>query len=282
MAPYNISMSKALVFILLFSSSTLLGQEMIDRISPSVILEQKITECTEWHGDEKGTSVYFNSQGLPSYFHFPSDVVDTNFNIISGNFGKREFFYDDIGNLIETRMSCFEPIADSSVVLSSIKYYYEADLLVKREHYDSPKSVPMVTKYLYNDTLLMSEIRTKPDSSLIVSTGEKFKVESVEYKYDDSNRLISILNYRESRKLDSTSITYDNLNKTWTTFNNQEGEKSVVKMIYDDQGRETERIHPEKSITKWSYAENGLLNFTQYDYLKSGNTRKTVFKYSYK
>lgn len=275
-------MKKIIFYIVLLSSLSSFGQEVIGRIERNVILEQKIISCTEWHNKEKGRTVYFNFQGLPHYFQFPAEVLDSSNNIISGDYGKKEFIYDENGNLSESIMLCYEPRLDSTVVLTLIKNYYKDNLIIKREYFDNPNSKPTIRRYFYNDTLLIKEVKTRPDTSLIVSTGGKFKVESKEYKYDDSNRLASILSFREAQLLDSTSISYHNDTTTWITFDNFNEEKSIVKTIYDQYQREIERIYPEEQIIKWNYNKNGLLNSIEYHYLKSGVTRTTEFKYEHK
>lgn len=252
---------------------------MIDRIDPSVLVDQKIVSCTEWNGDERGRTVYFNLQGLPHYYHFPADVLDTNSNLIHGDFGKREFVYDRNGNLIESIMSCYEPTLDSSVAMTFIKNYYNDNLIVKREYFDSPKSKPTAVTYIYDSNLLIEEKKTQADSSLIVNTGEKFKEESKEYRYDDSQRLTTILSYRETRLLDSTSVTYHGNTKTWTTFNSNNQEILTVKSRYDSLNREVERIYPDQRVVKWYYTENGLLDLIEYTYLKTGEIRRTKFTY---
>ena len=155
-------------------------------------------------------------------------------------------------------MSCYEPIWDSSLVLSRIKNYYHENLIINREYFDSPTSKPTVIRYFYNDTILIKEVKTKADSALFVNTGGKFKVESIQYNYDNLNRLISILNFREADLLDSTSVTYYDNTPIWTTFDNQYEEKSIVKCIYDKHHKETERIYPNHRIVKWIYKKNGL------------------------
>ena len=272
-------MRALILYIILLSSSSLLGQEIIDRIDPSIILDQKIISCTEWRGEEKDRTVYFNSKGLPHYFRFSADVLDTNSNLISGDFGKREFIYDENGNLIESIMSYYEPTLDSSIVMTFIKNYYSKNLIIKREYFDSPSAKSKVITYHYNDTLLTKEIKTKPDSSPIANTGEKFKAESTEYKYNNANKLVSILNFREANLLDSTSVNYHNDTTTWTSFNSQNRETSVVKIIYDIFDREIKRIYPGSKIIKWKYKENGLLESIEYKYLETGEIRRTKFTY---
>lgn len=263
----------------MFTTTCSFGQEMIDRIEPSVIIEQNIISCTEWHSEEKGRTVYFNIQGLPHYYHFPADVLDTNDILIHGDFGKREFKYDENGNLIESVMSCYEPTLDSSVTMTFIKSYYDDNLIVEREYFDSPGSKPMEVTYIYDHNLLIEERKTKADSSFIVSTGEKFKVESTEYRYDDEERLTTVLNFRESRLLDSTSVTYHGNTKTWTTFDSSNKVISIVKSIYDSLNREVERIYPEKRSVRWIYDEIGLLESVEYKYLETESIRRTMFTY---
>ena len=272
-------MKKITLYIIVLSSYNSFSQEMIDRIDPSVLVDQKIVSCTEWYGDERGRTVYFNLQGLPHYYHFPADVLDTNNNLIHGDFGKREFVYDRNGNLIESIMSCYEPTLDSSVAMTFVKSYYDDNRIVKREYFDSPRSKPTEVTYIYDSNLLIEEKKTKADSSLIVSTGEKFKVEFTEYRYDDSQRLTTILNYRETRLLDSTSVTYHGTTKTWTTFNSNNEEILTVKSKYDSLNREVERIYPKQKQVKWSYSENGLLESIEYMNLGSGKNRRTKFTY---
>ena len=252
---------------------------MIGRIASKVILNQNVRSCTEWHGEEKGRTVFYNSKGLPAYFNFQADVLDTNQKIVTGDFGKREFVYDEDGNLIQNTMSTYEPTLDSSIVISMIRNYYNDNLLAKKEHFDNLESKPTVTKYFYIDTLLIKENRTKPDSSLIVATGEKFKEESVVYRYDNSQKLTTVLNFRGTHLLDSISVTYNDDVVTWTTFDNENKERSVVKMIYDRYDREKERIYPDQQVVKWYYTENGLLDLIEYTYLKTGEIRRTKFTY---
>jgi len=272
-------MRKILTYIILLSSSYSFGQEMIGRIDPSVILEQKIISCTEWHSEEKGMTVFFNSKGLPHYFHFPADVLDTNSNLIHGDYGKREFKYDENGNLIESIMSCYEPTLDSSVVMTLIKSYYKENLIVKREYYDNPSANPTEITYIYDNKLLSEERKTHADSSLIVNTGEKFKLESTAYRYDNSQSLTTVLNFRESRLLDSTTVTYHGNTKTWTTFDSSNQVTSIVKSVYDSLNREVERIYPEKRNVKWYYKENGLLDSIEYTSVERGEIRRTSFTY---
>ncbi len=272
-------MQRIILYITLLTSTCSFGQEMIDRLEPSVIIEQNIISCTEWNNEEKGRTVYFNFQGLPHYYHFPADVLDTNDILIHGDFGKREFKYDENGNLIKSIMSCYEPTLDSSVAMTFIKNHYVDNLIVKREYFDSPISKPTEVTYIYDHNLLIEERKTKADSSLIVSTVEKFKIESTVYRYDDEERLTTVLNFRESQLLDSTCVNYHNNTRTYTSFNSQNRETSVVKFIYDLYDREIERIYPEKKIIKWVYKENGLLESVEYNYLETGETRKTKFTY---
>jgi len=272
-------MKTATLFITFLSSLFSFGQEIIGRIDPNIIIKQKIISCTEWHDKVEGSTFYFNSQGLLHYFNFSADVLDSNYNLINGNFGKRELFYDENGNLIESIMSCYEPIWDSSIVLSLIKNYYYENLVIKQEYFDSPTSKPTVVRYFYNDTILIKKVKTKADSALVVSTGEKYKVESTHYNYDKLNRLISFSNFREASSLDSTSVTYHGDTTIWATFDNQYEEKSIVKSIYDKHQKEIERIYPNHRIVKWIYNKNGLLDSIKYTYLKTGVRRRTTFTY---
>jgi hypothetical protein len=252
---------------------------MIGRIAPKVILNQNLRSCTEWHGEEKGKTVYYNSKGLPAYFHFQADVLDTNQKIVTGDFGKREFFYDEDGNLVQSTVSTYEPTLDSSILISMIKNYYDNNFIVKKEHFDNPESKPTVTKYFYRDTLLVREIKSKSDTSLDFETAEKFKQESAVYRYDDTQKLSTILNFRESHLLDSISITYHNDTTIWTTFDILNNEESVVGIIYDHDKREKERVYPDQRKVHWLYDENGLLESIEYTNLETGEIRRTEFTY---
>ncbi|MCB9195173.1 MAG: hypothetical protein H6598_03025 [Flavobacteriales bacterium] len=272
-----------ILFVLLFSLwlPSVFGQEMIDRIDPTVIVNHKITSCTEWINNEERLTLHYNDQGLPMYYLFPADVLDTNQKLVTGNYGKKEFRYDEHKNLTESVVSFYEPYSDSTTMLTMVNYHYENDLLIKKEYYDNPNSSPIVTNYFYDDKLLTKEIKTRPDSALIVVTGEKFKTETVHYQYNASKKLSSISNYRENHLIDSISIEYHQDTVSYTTI--VQGEiTSTIKKVYNAKGQEIERIYPESKIVRWKYNNVQLLESIEYHYLTNNTTRMTTFSYQYK
>lgn len=275
-----IQLNKIILSLLFVSCHTVFGQEVIGRIDANIIQKNSVKSCTEWTNGQKGRTVFYNSLGLPDQYRFLSSAIDSTGTLIEGDFGKRVFEYDSSGNLLTSTMTSYEPTIDSTIVLTQIRNHYDTNnLLVKKEYFDTPTSIPTVVNYYYVDSLLMKEVKLKSTNSLKV-TSEFFNEEVIYYTYDSLNRLSSMKSFWEGNPLDSTSISYNGDTTTWKQFNQSNQLTSIVSSVFDDQRREIERIYTDKTC-RWIYQENGLLDKIAYLYLTTNSERMTEFTYEF-
>lgn len=272
-------MKKSFPYILLFFISTnFYTQEMIDLIFPETILEQGVTSVTQWNDGEKGVTVYYNSKGLPHYYYVNDFIVDSLNNVLSGDYGKITFDYDQNNRLIKKSFFCDNPFTDSIIFSSIIKYYYSNNLLVKKENYHNPILKPKVTRFIYKDSLLIQKISTVNEADLSLSGKTINKRDSVVYTYNESLKISKIQTYRDNDLHHYTLVNhYGNVSKylhyendILTSFNYA---------IYDEKGKVIERVYPERLVVKYIFDANGLLILIERYNLLTKMSSKTEFKY---
>lgn len=252
-------------------------------VDPAVVKANKVKSHTEWYnGTERGTTFHYNKEGQLTHYKYYASTFNSTGKEIKGDFGKHSYEYDSKGNLVLEKKSVYEPALDSTVFIHQINYFYNDDnVLIKKVHFDKPSKVSLTVDYFYEGNKLVKQVRTKPDSALIASTGERFLKQSTLFEYDKKDRLIAKKSYRESTLIERATCKYDGNTSTWKTTYLESGKTVTIVMTKDSEGRLTEKTTNRQSTYKLTYLPNGLVEKAEIVKGAPESSASWVFKYEF-